>query len=154
VLPPPRRGACTSNALAALESGAAAEQTSQAEMQSDSSALSGRGPGSAPDSHVSTVWSKALMKSEASMLASFSSSKTICEMPKLDLFSLEDEVRPVKGQNKEPQEKDGMQLRDVGHDTYRCQLGSVATAVAGDTVTTENNPVSLLVLMDEEADEV
>lgn len=92
------------------------------------------------------------MKSEASMLASLSSSKAICELPKLDIFLPEDDVSPVKAKVR-PQDKDFMQLRDVGHELYRAQLGSVTAAVAGESVTTENNQLDLLAIMDA-ADEV
>jgi hypothetical protein len=154
VLPPPRRVDCTSNALTGFGSGASADQASLETALSGCGTVSQRDPGRAPDSRIPTVRSEVLMKSEASMLASFSSSKSICELPKLDIFSQEDDVCPVKWQGKKLQEKDRMQLIDMGHDTYRCQLGKVAAAVAGDSVTTSSNPVSLLALMDEEADEV
>lgn len=85
------------------------------------------------------------------MLASFSSGKAICELPKLDIFMPEDDISAMVAK---AQDRDTMQLTDVGHDTYRSQLGSVAAVVDGAAETAESNPCSLLALMDEESDEV
>lgn len=116
-----------------------------------------RNRGEEADCHDSvgktTVCSDALMKSEASMLASFSSSKTVCEVPKLDIFLPEDDVSPVKPEQR-LQGRDAMQLQDGGHDSYRNQLGNVTAAVSGVAVATEDTEgPDLLALMDE-ADEV
>ena len=152
-LPPPRRDS-TATALAGLECGVSAER-SPSQAGSATGCHKSLGAGSDRQNAIAKteIHSDALMRSEASMLASFSSNKAICEVPMLDIFLPEDDASPVKADQR-PLERGAMQLQDAGHHSYRNQLGSVTAAVGGATLMTGGaQGPDLLALMDE-ADEL